>query len=144
MVGTLSSVARYSTNFTRAEDLVADVLTRLARQGRVLSYPYDGFWMPADTVKERVVLDQLAMQGQAPWELWRRDLDRSAGARGTPTAPLGDPPRRELLICVPSTWVRAPVEFSRSALTATTLRSPQAERSYPGLALTPTASSRSS
>lgn len=53
------------------QDLVGDVLTKLARRGRVLAYPYDGFWMPADTVKERVVLDNLAHAGTAPWELWR-------------------------------------------------------------------------
>ena len=69
------------------KDLVADTLTRLAHQGKVLAYPYDGFWMPADTVKERVVLDQLAMRGRAPWEVWREDVPRDAGNRGAPTAP---------------------------------------------------------
>lgn len=53
------------------QDLVADALTNLARAGRVLGYRYDGFWMPADTVKERVVLDQMANTGQAPWQLWK-------------------------------------------------------------------------
>lgn len=57
------------------KDLVADTLTDLARRGKVLAYPYDGFWMPADTVKERVVLDQLAHAGLAPWELWRRERE---------------------------------------------------------------------
>lgn len=57
------------------EDLVSDCLTRLAHVGRVLAYPYDGFWMPADTVKERVTLEQLALTGQAPWELWRHDIE---------------------------------------------------------------------
>ncbi|WP_168582237.1 glycosyltransferase family protein [Gephyromycinifex aptenodytis] len=52
-------------------DLVGDTLTRLAHQGRVRAYPYDGFWMPADTVKERVVLDRLAIAGDAPWQVWR-------------------------------------------------------------------------
>lgn len=60
------------------EDLVADCLTRLAHAGQVLAYPYDGFWMPADTVKERVVLDHLARTGQAPWELWRQEAQAAA------------------------------------------------------------------
>lgn len=68
------------------KDLVADTLTRLAHEGKVLAYPYDGFWMPADTVKERVALEQLAVSGRAPWELWRED-GRDAGSRGAPTAP---------------------------------------------------------
>lgn len=52
------------------KDLVGDTLTSLARQGKVLAYPYDGFWMPADTVKERVVLDDLAKADASPWALW--------------------------------------------------------------------------
>jgi glucose-1-phosphate cytidylyltransferase len=52
------------------EDLVGDALTRLAHSGRVLAYPYDGFWVPADTVKERAALDQLESHGNAPWKIW--------------------------------------------------------------------------
>lgn len=70
------------------KDLVADVLTGLAHQGKVLAYPYDGFWMPADTVKERVVLDRLAHAGEGPWEVWRNGCGEAAGlvAGGAMTA----------------------------------------------------------
>lgn len=52
-------------------DLVGDTLTRLASRGQVLAQPYDGFWVPADTVKERVALDELA-RGPVPppWAVW--------------------------------------------------------------------------
>jgi len=53
-------------------DLVGDTLTALAAAGKVSSYPYDGFWLPADTVKERVSLDRIARAHPAPWEVWRR------------------------------------------------------------------------
>lgn len=66
-------------------DLVGDTLTRLSAEGRVKAYPYDGFWMPADTVKERVILEQLATSGEAPWQLWR---DSDALAKMPPSAPL--------------------------------------------------------
>ena len=52
------------------KDLVGDTLTKLSAAGKVLAYPYDGFWMPADTVKERVVLDELAKADKSPWALW--------------------------------------------------------------------------
>lgn len=61
------------------KDLVADVLTGLAHEGKVLAYPYDGFWMPADTVKERVVLDRLAHAGEGPWEVWRAGCNEATG-----------------------------------------------------------------
>lgn len=54
-------------------DLVGDTLTSLAQQGDVICYPYDGFWMPADTVKERVVLHEIAEAGPAPWQPWVHD-----------------------------------------------------------------------
>jgi glucose-1-phosphate cytidylyltransferase len=63
------------------EDLVTDALARLAERGRVLSYAHDGFWMPADTVKERARLEQLAAHGHAPWQVWHeRDRSSSSGA----------------------------------------------------------------
>lgn len=65
-------------------DLVGDTLTRLATEGRVRAYPYDGFWMPADTVKERTVLERLATSGEAPWQLWRE----GPMAKMPPSSPL--------------------------------------------------------
>lgn len=54
-------------------DLVGDTLTSLAEEGKVISYPHDGFWLPADTVKERVELDRIAMIHPAPWEVWLQE-----------------------------------------------------------------------
>jgi glucose-1-phosphate cytidylyltransferase len=51
-------------------DLVGNTLTVLAGEGKVMGYPHDGFWLPADTVKERVELDRIAMLHPAPWEVW--------------------------------------------------------------------------
>ena len=63
-------------------DLVQDGCGTLAAQGRLLAFPYRGFWQPADTVKERVLLEQAAASGRAPWMLWRPEL-----AGGRPDAP---------------------------------------------------------
>ena len=58
------------------EDLVEDVLVRLVPQGRVLAYPYKGYWSPADTVKERAQLEEMYQRGYCPWMIW--DPERSA------------------------------------------------------------------
>jgi glucose-1-phosphate cytidylyltransferase len=34
---------------------------------RVLAYPYDGFWAPMDTLKDKQTLEGLVASGQAPW-----------------------------------------------------------------------------
>jgi glucose-1-phosphate cytidylyltransferase len=52
------------------EDLVTDALPRLAAERKLIAWPHDGFWKPADTVKERSELDALARQHQRPWALW--------------------------------------------------------------------------
>jgi len=57
------------------EDLVEDAIVRLVRKGRVLAYPYKGYWSPADTVKERAQLDEMYQRGNCPWMVW--DPDRS-------------------------------------------------------------------
>lgn len=51
-------------------DLIADACMPLARQGRMLAYRYDGFWHPADTVKERTALEAIYRSGTRPWMLW--------------------------------------------------------------------------
>jgi glucose-1-phosphate cytidylyltransferase len=50
-----------------SKDLVPTVFGELAAVGRLASYTHDGFWMPADTFKERAALDDLWMADLAPW-----------------------------------------------------------------------------
>jgi glucose-1-phosphate cytidylyltransferase len=53
------------------EDLVMDACRRAADAGRLRAVPYDGFWAPMDTLKERATLEELWRTGRAPWSVWR-------------------------------------------------------------------------
>ena len=53
------------------EDLVDGPFHRLAAAGRLLAYPYDGFWACVDTFRDKQVLDDLYASGQVPWEVWK-------------------------------------------------------------------------
>lgn len=53
-------------------DLVGDAFPTLAAQGRLMAWPHDGFWKPADTFKERAALDELWKSGEHPWAVWER------------------------------------------------------------------------
>jgi glucose-1-phosphate cytidylyltransferase len=53
------------------DDLVMDACVRASADGRMLAIPYDGFWAPMDTLKERSRLEDLYRTGQSPWALWR-------------------------------------------------------------------------
>ena len=58
-------------------DLVADGCTELAKRGRLLAFPYRGFWRPTDTAKERHALEKEYMHGDRPWAVWEPERDRT-------------------------------------------------------------------
>ncbi|GGF35264.1 glucose-1-phosphate cytidylyltransferase [Marmoricola endophyticus] len=53
-------------------DLVEDACAGLAARGTLIAQQHDGFWMPADTFKERAELDALWAAGTRPWAVWER------------------------------------------------------------------------
>ena len=53
-------------------DLVDDGCGALAKLGRLSAYPYQGFWQPADTVKEKAALNAAYSSGNRPWMLWEK------------------------------------------------------------------------
>ena len=64
------------------EDLVGDAIPRLIAKRKVLAYPYKGYWCPADTVKERALLEERYYKGDCPWMVW--DPERSGAAKLDP------------------------------------------------------------
>lgn len=45
-------------------------LERLAREGQLVAYRHDGFWMPMDTLRDLRQLEALWQSGSAPWKTW--------------------------------------------------------------------------
>ena len=56
------------------DELVEEPFRRLIAEGRLGAYPYDGFWAPMDTLKDKTVLESLLESGQAPWQAPRGQL----------------------------------------------------------------------
>ena len=46
------------------EDLVEEPFHRLIDQGKLTAYPYEGFWAPMDTLKDRTILENLLDSGE--------------------------------------------------------------------------------
>jgi glucose-1-phosphate cytidylyltransferase len=42
----------------------------LAKRGELRAFQHRGFWQPMDTLRERMLLEQLWDSGRAPWKLW--------------------------------------------------------------------------
>lgn len=72
-------------HLSEGADLVEDAIVRLVPQGRVLAYPYKGYWSPADTVKERAQLEEMYQRGNCPWMIW--DPERSGRNRDASKVP---------------------------------------------------------
>ena len=45
-------------------------LEELAAKGQLAAWRHDGFWQPMDTLRERILLENLWSSGDAPWRCW--------------------------------------------------------------------------
>ena len=42
----------------------------LAKEGQLLAFLHHGFWQPMDTLRDKVLLEELWQSGKAPWKTW--------------------------------------------------------------------------
>jgi len=45
-------------------------LDKLSQEGQLSAFIHDGFWQPMDTLRDKVVLENLWGSGKAPWKKW--------------------------------------------------------------------------
>ena len=45
-------------------------MERLALEGQLAAYRHAGFWQPMDTLRDKMVLEELWAKQQAPWKVW--------------------------------------------------------------------------
>ena len=62
------------------EDLIEEPFARLIERRELVAYPYDGFWAPLDTLKDKHNLEALLESGSPPWAVW----DHPQHGDGTP------------------------------------------------------------
>ena len=49
------------------DDLVGDAFNRLIGEDKLMAFPYEGFWAPMDTLKDKQMLENLLESGDPPW-----------------------------------------------------------------------------
>jgi glucose-1-phosphate cytidylyltransferase len=49
------------------DELVEETFAKLIPRGEVIAYPYEGFFGPMDTIKDRQRLESLNESGDPPW-----------------------------------------------------------------------------
>ncbi len=45
-------------------------LERLVSAGQLMAFEHNGFWQPMDTMREKIMLEDLWASGRAPWKVW--------------------------------------------------------------------------
>jgi len=45
-------------------------MERLSEQGQLRAWKHAGFWQPMDTLRDKMLLDELWAKGSAPWKIW--------------------------------------------------------------------------
>jgi len=45
-------------------------LEKLAHDGQLHAYQHEGFWQPMDTLRDKILLEELWESGKAPWKRW--------------------------------------------------------------------------
>ncbi|CAK2054584.1 Glucose-1-phosphate cytidylyltransferase [Vibrio crassostreae] len=46
-------------------------LKKLAEDNQLMAYEHHGFWQPMDTLRDKVYLEELWQEGNAPWKVWK-------------------------------------------------------------------------
>jgi glucose-1-phosphate cytidylyltransferase len=46
-------------------------LEQLATEGNLSAYQHQGFWQPMDTLRDKILLENLWASGKAPWKVWK-------------------------------------------------------------------------
>jgi glucose-1-phosphate cytidylyltransferase len=48
-------------------------LQQLAEDGELTAFKHYGFWQPMDTLRDKQLLEKIVSEGNAPWELWKKE-----------------------------------------------------------------------
>jgi glucose-1-phosphate cytidylyltransferase len=46
-------------------------IENLAQSGDLAIYKHRGFWQPMDTMRDKMQLEEMWAQGNAPWKTWQ-------------------------------------------------------------------------
>ena len=46
-------------------------LSTLSKNSELYAFKHDGFWQPMDTLREKNMLNELWIKGNAPWKTWK-------------------------------------------------------------------------
>lgn len=61
-------ISRIKDDYTTWEQ---EPLKGLAKDQQLMAFRHEGFWQPMDTLRDKVLLEELLETNQAPWKVWK-------------------------------------------------------------------------
>lgn len=60
-------------NYLKGDDTVweQEPMKELTQDGKMSVYFHNDFWQPMDTLREKILLEDLWQSGKAPWKIWK-------------------------------------------------------------------------
>ena len=55
--------------------LTVNLAYALAKKHEIVSYRHDGFWASMETKRDKVYLERLWQNAEAPWKIWKRTIN---------------------------------------------------------------------
>ncbi len=52
-----------------------DSLEELSSAGELMGFKHRGFWQPMDTLRDKLLLEDMLKSGEAPWKIWEENED---------------------------------------------------------------------
>jgi glucose-1-phosphate cytidylyltransferase len=63
------------------EELVCEPFQRLIQRKELIAYRNPGFWACMDTLKEKLLFDDMYAAGKTPWAVWDSPVSKASGQR---------------------------------------------------------------
>ncbi len=59
-------------NYIDGDDCIweREPLEKLALEHELMAYKHKGFWQPIDTLREKIQIEKMWQDGNAPWKQW--------------------------------------------------------------------------
>ena len=51
-------------------------MQRLANEGKLCAFIHEGFWQNMDTLRDKMLLEELWRGGDAPWAIWNQNISK--------------------------------------------------------------------
>jgi len=65
-------VDRRAVDYIDSDEVMweATPMERIAQDGQMMANKHDGFWMAMDTLRDKIVLEKMWTENDAPWKVW--------------------------------------------------------------------------